>query len=349
MVTAGAVEEFIALALSLPLRLPMDDDILRIEELRAHYLDVQKTVKAVDGVDLSLRRGTTLTLTGESGCGKTTLGLAVLNLVPYPGRIISGRVLFDGRDLLSLGKEEMRRVRGRDISMIFQDPVSGLNPVLSIGEQVEEIITNHLSVSRKEARAMTLEALQRMGLAEPRRVAQQYPFHLSGGMCQRVMIAIATVLNPKVVIADEPTAALDVTIQAAILDELAALKRDRGVSIMLITHDLGVVAQMADEVAVMYAGRIVERGSAADVFRRPLHPYTWALLSTLPRLDGSKRPLPAIKGAPPDLAELSEECAFLPRCPKAVSVCRTGPAPPLKEIAPQHWAACFNLVYHQDD
>lgn len=327
----------------------MDDDLLRIEDLRAHYLDAQKTVKAVDGVDLSLRRGATLALTGESGCGKTTVGLAVLNLVPYPGRIISGRVLFDDRDLLSLGKEEMRRVRGHDISMIFQDPVSGLNPVLSIGEQVEEIITNHLSVSRKEARAMTLEALQRMGLSEPHRVAQQYPFHLSGGMCQRVMIAIATVLNPRVVIADEPTAALDVTIQAAILDELASLKRERGVSIMLITHDLGVVAQMADEVAVMYAGRIVESGSAAEVFRRPLHPYTWALLSTLPRLDGSTRPLPAIKGTPPDLAELPEECAFLPRCSKAMSACRTSPAPLLKEMAPRHQAACFNPVYHHDD
>jgi oligopeptide/dipeptide ABC transporter ATP-binding protein len=327
----------------------MDDALLCIEDLHAHYLDRDKTVKAVDGVSLSLCRGTTLALMGESGCGKTTVALAVLGLIPFPGRVIGGRVLFDGQDILRLGKEEMRRIRGRQISMIFQDPVSGLNPVLTIGEQVEEIIVSHLSVSKKEARAMSLDALQRMGLSEPQKIAGQYPFHLSGGMCQRAMIAIATVLNPSVVIADEPTASLDVTIQAAILNELDVLKRERHVAIMLITHDLGVVAQMADEVAVMYAGRIVESGSASDVYGRPLHPYTWALLSTRPRLDGSTRPLPAIKGTPPDLGELPDECAFLPRCRKALSACRTNPAPVLKELAPAHRAACFNPVYHHED
>jgi oligopeptide/dipeptide ABC transporter ATP-binding protein len=327
----------------------MDEAILHIEDLHAHYLDGEKTIKAVGGVSLSLRRGVTLALTGESGCGKTTVALAVLGLIPFPGRVVGGRVLFDGQDLLALGKEDMRQIRGRQISMIFQDPVSGLNPVLTVGEQVEEIIISHLSVSKKEARAMSLEALQRMGLSEPQKIAGQYPFHLSGGMCQRAMIAMATVLNPKVVIADEPTASLDVTIQAAILNELDALKRERDVAIMLITHDLGVVAQMADEVAVMYAGRIVERGSASDVYGRPLHPYTWALLSTRPRLDGSSRPLPAIKGTPPDLGELPDECAFLPRCRKALSACRTDPTPPLREMAPAHWAACFNPVYHHED
>ena len=325
----------------------MSEPILRVEGLRTHYLAKAATVKAVDGVSISLGRGRTLGLVGESGCGKTTVGLSILNLVPHPGRIVGGRVFFDSRELTAMPDHEMRQVRGRQISMIFQDPVSGLNPVLPIGLQVEEIVTNHLVVSKAEARKMTLDVLRQMGLPQPERLVAQYPFHLSGGMCQRVMIAIATVLNPRLIIADEPTSNLDVTVQAAILRELRRLQEDSGVSIILITHDFGVVAQMADDVAVMYAGRIVESGKTKDIFKRPRHPYTWGLLSTLPRLDSTQGPLPSIRGTPPDLSQLPEQCAFLPRCPKAVIACREEPAPPLEEVEPGHWAACFNPVHQE--
>jgi oligopeptide/dipeptide ABC transporter ATP-binding protein len=327
----------------------MDDVILRVEDLRTHYFDKERTVKAVDGVSFELRRGATLGVVGESGCGKSTVGLSVLGLVPYPGRVVSGSVFYDGREITAMGGDELRRLRGREISMIFQDPVAGLNPVLPIGLQVEETIINHLSISKREARRMTLDVLRQMGLPHPERLVQQYPFHLSGGMCQRVMIAIATVLNPRVIIADEPTSSLDVTIQAAILRELNRLKRENEVSIILITHDLGVVAQMADEVAVMYAGRVVESGKSGEIFRGSRHPYTWALLSALPRLDGSPGPLRSIKGSPPDLGELPPECAFLPRCHKAVSACRQEPWPALEELSPGHWAACFNPVYQDPE
>jgi peptide/nickel transport system ATP-binding protein/oligopeptide transport system ATP-binding protein len=323
----------------------MDDIILRAENLQTHYFDKNTVVRAVNGVSLSLRRGSTLGIMGESGCGKTTVALSILRLVPYPGRIVSGRIFFEDREITEMGAEELRRLRGREISMIFQDPVSGLNPTLSVGTQVEEIITNHLSVSKKEARRMTMEALKQMGLPHPDRLVEQYPFHLSGGMCQRVMIAIATVLNPQVIIADEPTGALDVTVQAAILEELERLKRNDGTSIMLISHDLGIVAQMADEVAVMYAGSIVESGSVEALFQRPRHPYTWALLSTRPRIDEPPGPLRTIRGVPPDLGALPAECPFLPRCQKAVNQCRQEPAPALKELSPGHRAACFSPVY----
>jgi oligopeptide/dipeptide ABC transporter ATP-binding protein len=322
----------------------MEDVILRADNLRAYYLERDAVVKAVDGVSFSLRRGSTLGIMGESGCGKTTVGLAVLRLIPHPGRIVGGGIFFEDREITRMSAEELRRLRGREISMIFQDPVSGLNPTLTVGTQVEEIITSHLSVPKKEARRMTVDALRHTGLPHPERLVEQYPFYLSGGMCQRVMIAIATVLNPQVIIADEPTAALDVTVQAAILEELERLKRDHGVATMLISHDMGIIAQMADEVAVMYAGRIVESGSVDDVFQRPRHPYTWALLSTRPRIDGPPAPLRTIRGAPPDLASLPDECPFLPRCPKAISRCRQEPAPALAELSPGHRAACFNPV-----
>jgi len=305
-------------------------------------------VKAVDGVALALPRGKTLAIVGESGCGKTTIALAALNMVPDAGSIESGRVLFDGADILSMGADEVRRIRGRRISMIFQDPVSGLNPVLSIGTQVEEMVRAHLDVPKKESRRIAREALVRQGLSEADRLMNAYPFQLSGGMCQRVMIAIATVLSPDVIIADEPTSALDVTVQAAILRELDELKERLGASILLITHDLGVVAQMADRVAVMYAGRIVEEAPAEELFARPAHPYTAALMAARPRLDGRvDERLQQIRGTPPDLAELTGECAFLPRCNKAVSACRTQPRPALSTTPrDQHVAACYNPMYY---
>ncbi|MDP3768638.1 MAG: ABC transporter ATP-binding protein, partial [Dehalococcoidia bacterium] len=269
----------------------MTDCILEVRDLSAHYVRRGKRVKAVDGVSFSLPRGGVLALVGESGCGKTTTALAMLGLLPDQGEVAGGEVRFAGRNLLALGRDELRRVRGRQISMIFEDPASGLNPVLSVGDQVEEMITAHSDVSKKEARRLVFESLRRVGLAQPEELVKRHPFQLSGGMSQRVMIALATALNPQVVIADEPTSALDVTVQAGILSELERLRSERGVSILLITHDLGVVAQMADHVVVMYAGRVAEQGATREVLRRPRHPYTWALLGTLPRLDGERRPL----------------------------------------------------------
>ena len=328
----------------------MSDAVLRVEGLTAHFFTPEGVVKAVNDVSFELPRGSTMAILGESGAGKTSLGLAVLKLLPHPGRLVAGRVFLEDVEISGLKDEEMRRLRGRDIAMIFQDPVSGLNPVLSIGVQVEEIITTHLTVPRREAKRRSLEVLSQMGLADPEQVAASYPFHLSGGMCQRVMIAIATALNPKVLIADEPTSALDVTVQAAILHELEELRRRHGTSILLITHDLGVVAQMAQRVAVMYAGSIIESGDSARVFQRPRHPYTWALLSSRPRLDRDhhRRPLPSIPGAPPNMMELGEECPFVPRCPKALTRCRQEPAPPLAPLAANHLAACYNPVQHED-
>ena len=327
----------------------LDEPILRIEGLSAQFDTPEGAVKAVKDVSLSLRRGTTLALTGESGAGKTSVGLALLNLLPYPGRITAGRVYLNETDILTLPPEEVRQLRGRDIAMVFQDPATGLNPVLSVGTQVEEIITAHLPVSKREARDRSLEVLAQIGLPNPKEVARSYPFHLSGGMAQRVMLAIATALNPKVLIADEPTSALDVTVQAAILDDLRQLQQRFGTSILLITHDLGVVARMADEMAVMYAGSVVEFGDTRAVFKRPRHPYTWALLGSRPRWDQDQiRPLPAIRGAAPNLAALPEECPYLPRCPKATNVCRTEPAPTLTELEPDQSAACYNPILHSN-
>lgn len=322
------------------------DELLRIENLRVTYRDRSRAVVAVDGVDLALRRGSTLALVGESGCGKTTVALSILNLVPKPGEIERGRVLFEGRDVLSLRGDDLRRVRGRHIAMIFQDPISGLNPLLSIGSQVEEIVRTHLDISKRESRVMTAEALRDQGLADAERMMESYPFQLSGGMCQRVMIAIATVLRPAVILADEPTSALDVTVQAGVLRELDDLKRNIGCAILLITHDLGVVAQMADDVAVMYAGRIVEQADATTLYSRPSHPYTAALLAARPRPDVVRGELTAIKGTPPDLGALTGECAFLPRCTKVVNQCRAEPWPGLHETAAGQMAACFNPMFY---
>ena len=326
----------------------MEAPLLEVRDLSVQYSDGAKRLKAVDRVSFALRRGSTLALVGESGCGKTTIALAMLGLLPDRGNLTGGEVRFEGRALSSLAVDELRMLRGREISMIFQDPVSGLNPVLSVGEQVEEIIRAHTAASKEEARRLGFQALRRAGLANPEELAKRYPYQLSGGMSQRVLIAIATVLNPKVIIADEPTSALDVTVQASILRELARLRDERGISIVLITHNFGIVAQMADEVVVMYAGRIAEQGATREVLRRPRHPYTWSLLATLPRIDRDRHPLEAIRGAPPDPAELPDECAFVPRCRKALSACRSQPSPALEEMTPGHLAACYNPVFHAD-
>jgi oligopeptide/dipeptide ABC transporter ATP-binding protein len=327
------------------------EPILRIEDLHVQYRDRDRVVNAVDGVDLTLRRGETLAVVGESGCGKTTLALSILNLLPSSGAITDGRIFYEDRNLLSMKADDLRRVRGGDISMIFQDPVNGLNPVLTIGAQVEEIVRTHQRVSKKEARAVMLDALTQQGLAEPERISKSYAFQLSGGMCQRIMIAIATILRPRIILADEPTSALDVTVQAAILREINVLKEQLDASIVLITHDLGVVARMADAVAIMYAGRIVEQASAPDIFDAPLHPYTAGLLAARPRVDRPEDPLTPIRGAPPEMTELHGECAFLPRCPKAVLACRTQPWPALGQVERQpadHLAACYNPMFQAE-
>ncbi len=322
----------------------MPETILEIENLRTYYHDRDIVLKAVDGISLKLERGEILGLVGESGCGKTTVGLSILNLVAHPGRIESGRVLFHGRDLLEKSKDEMREVRGRDISMIFQSPAEGLNPVLSVGAQVEEMLRVHRKVGGVNVHEETLELLARAGLPDPRRIANRYPFELSGGMAQRVMIAIATAMQPSVLIADEPTSALDTTVQAQILAELRRL-RDTGVSILLITHDLGVIAQMADRVLVMYAGRIAEHGSVDDIFYRKRHPYSVALMDSLPRIDDPIQKLRHVQGIPPNMTQLPDQCAFAPRCSKALNNCRLLDSPPLEEIEPGHFVACFNPVY----
>jgi peptide/nickel transport system ATP-binding protein/oligopeptide transport system ATP-binding protein len=327
----------------------MPKPILQIDDLRVEFPTPDGTVKAVNGVSLSLEPERTLVITGESGSGKSTVGLSALNLIPPPGRITSGRVLFHGHDVLALPAEELRRVRGREIAIVFQDASTGLNPVLSVGQQVEEIITTHQNVSRREARARTLEVLAQMGLPQPSEVVKRYPFQLSGGMAQRVMIAIATALNPEVLILDEPTSALDVTIQAAIIDDLQKLQQQFGTSIILITHDLGLVAQVANDVAVMYAGSVVEFADVHTLFARPRHPYTWSLLGSRPRLDRDDHgPLTVIRGTPPSLIDLPDECAFLPRCQKATSECRTSTMPPLDPIENKHLIACYNPIYQED-
>jgi oligopeptide/dipeptide ABC transporter ATP-binding protein len=324
----------------------MTRNVLEISGLCVNYYEQGRTVRAVDAVDVTVAEGSVTAVVGESGCGKTTLGLALLNLVPHPGRIDAGQVWLDGTDVLTLDGDRLRAVRGRQISMIFQDAVSGLNPVMPVGAQVQEIIETHLSVKKKEARRVAFDALARQGLEPVERIAASFPFQLSGGMCQRVMIAIATVLRPRLIIADEPTAALDVTVQASILRELDGLRHSLGVSIILITHDLGVVAQFADDVAVMYAGRIVERGTTSEVYARPRHPYTSGLLAARPRLDAPGGRLASIPGSPPDLGELTGECAFLPRCGKAVTACRVDAWPELRAVNGDHAAACYNPMYH---
>ncbi len=324
----------------------MTEPVLRVDDLSIRYKTRENTIHATDGVSFDLHRGQVLALVGESGCGKTTAAMAVLRLLPQEAEVTGGRVMFDGHDLLAMDDRVLRTIRGRRIATIFQDPIAGLNPVISVGDQVAETLQGHLGLPKKEARKHAVEILSSVGLSDPQRVAKSYPFQLSGGMCQRVMIGMATALDPEVIIADEPTSALDVTIQAQILYQLNELRRKKGTSILLITHDFGVVAQVADEVAVMYAGKMIETGTAEQMLSGPLHPYTHALLATLPRLDNVGRSLSAIPGSPPDLSQQAEHCPFIPRCSKVMNVCRQQPAPVLGmwEHA-THPVACYNPIW----
>jgi len=322
---------------------------LEVENLGTWFYTRQGIVKAVDGVDFKVSSGETLAIVGESGCGKSMTALSLMRLIPDPpGRIVSGSVKLGGRDLLLISEEEMRRVRGNDISMIFQEPMTSLNPVMTIGKQIAEALVLHRDMSRRQAFARAIEMLDLVRIPEPAQRAKEYPHQLSGGMRQRAMIAMALACNPKVLIADEPTTALDVTIQAQILDLILDLQKEFGAAVILITHDLGVVAETARRVIVMYAGRKVEEAEVGELFARPLHPYTVGLMASIPRLDlmrgEEKRPedrLAEIPGIVPPLFALPKGCAFAPRCPKADDLCRRE-RPTYDQKRPAHWAACWH-------
>jgi oligopeptide transport system ATP-binding protein len=318
----------------------MSTPLLEVRELRTTFRSEGRTIRAADGVSFTLQRGECLGLVGESGSGKTVVNLSLLRLIPSPpGRIDGGEVLFDGRDLLRASEAELRALRGHRIAMIFQDPMTSLNPYLRIGDQLTEVLRLHKGHRGGEARSRAAYLLSQVGIADGAQRLDEHPHPLSGGLRQRVMIAMALACEPELLLADEPTTALDVTIQAQILELLQRLRRERGMAMILVTHALGVVASIADRIAVMYAGRIVELGSARDVLKRPAHPYTRALLGSLPRVD---RPglLHAIRGAPPDLAALGAGCAFRPRCDLAVERCAE--APPLAPVGEGvHRAACW--------
>ena len=314
--------------------------LLEVRDLRVAFRSEEGLVRAVDGVSLSVAPGEVVGIVGESGSGKTVSMLAVMRLIRDPNAVIEGHVFHRGRDLLQLSQNEIRSVRGREIAMVFQDPMTSLTPVYTVGWQIAEQLRAHERLSKKQARARTVELLAEVGIPNPERRADDFPHQFSGGMRQRVMIAMALSCNPSLLIADEPTTALDVTIQAQILELMKRLQRDHGSSILLITHDMGAVADIAERVVVMYAGRIVEEGPRAAVFRDPQHPYTWGLLGSIPRVDRPRvRRLVAIPGAPPSPLELWEGCPFEPRCPHRFDRCSTRPE--LRErVAPGRKDAC---------
>ena len=318
----------------------MPNTVLTVDTLQTHFHTDSGTARAVDGVSFTLNAGETFGLVGESGCGKSVTSLSIMRLVPYPGRIEGGHIFFDNRDLLALSDLEMRDVRGNEIAMIFQEPMTSLNPVYTCGFQVDEAVRRHQGLSQKEARDKTVEMLHLVGLPDPEQRADEYPHQLSGGQRQRVMIAMALSCDPKVLIADEPTTALDVTIQAQILDLLRDLQRQLGMAVLLITHDLGVIAEVADRVAVMYAGKIVEMGPADAIFHHPMHPYTRGLLASVPRLDVARDRLKTIPGQVPEATRFASGCRFADRCESADAICRES-IPQLQPVAGDHQTACW--------
>ncbi len=300
----------------------MAEVLLKVEDLATHFPTDSGEVRAVDGIDLEVRAGETLGIVGESGCGKSVTALSIMRLITKPGYLARGRIEFQGRDLATLSDAEMRDVRGNEIAMIFQEPMTSLNPVYTVGDQIAESICLHLNKTRSEAREMTIELFRRVGIPLPEKRVDEFPHQLSGGMRQRVMIAMALACNPKLLIADEPTTALDVTIQAQILDLMRRLRQEFGMSIIIITHDLGVVAEMADRVAVMYAGNIVETTDVRSLFAHPEHPYTEGLLQSIPRLNQDRSRLHVIPGTVPNMLELPTGCRFQNRCPYVRPACR---------------------------
>jgi len=326
-------------------------NILEVKNLNTHFFTRAGTIKAADDVSFDIERGSTLALVGESGSGKSVTSLSIMRLVPPPGKITTGEIIFNGRDLLRLSEDEMRRLRGREIAMIFQDPMTSLNPVYTVGDQIAESIELHEHVSRKQAWASAVEMMTRVQIPYARRRAGDYPHQLSGGMRQRVMIAMALSCKPKLLIADEPTTALDVTIQAEILDLLRSLRDDFELAMLLITHDLGVVAETADRVAVMYAGRIVEEAPVRQIFSNPRHPYTEGLLRSVPSLTKQgikRRRLETIEGSVPNLLHLPQGCKFAPRCAYVIDEC-TAADVPLLQVDHERRARCIRRDVVGDD
>jgi oligopeptide/dipeptide ABC transporter ATP-binding protein len=315
--------------------------LLEVRNLRTLFSTEEGEFPAVDGVSFSIEPGRTLGIVGESGCGKSVTALSIMGLVPQPpGRVAAGEIIFEGQDLLKLSAGQMRELRGDRLAMIFQEPMSALNPAFTIGEQIAEVLLRHRKINKNEARARAIDMLGRVRIPSPERRYHDYPHRLSGGMRQRAMIAMALACEPRLLICDEPTTALDVTIQAQILDLMRTLREETGTAIVLITHDLGVIAELADEVAVMYAGRIVERAPVARLFAEPQHPYTIGLLGSIPKLHLQQTRLAAIEGQVPDPLALPQGCKFRPRCPFAVERCREED-PVLSRIANTHEAACW--------
>jgi oligopeptide transport system ATP-binding protein len=316
--------------------------LLQVRDLRTHFFTDEGVVKAVDGVSYDLEEGETLGLVGESGCGKSVSALSLLRLIPSPpGKIVGGEVIFEGQDLLKMDEDEIRHIRGNRIAMVFQEPMTSLNPVLTIGRQLTEGLELHLKMDRNAARRRAIELLEMVGIPEAATRLNDYPHQFSGGMRQRVMIAMALSCNPKLLLADEPTTALDVTIQAQILEIMARLSRELGTAVIIITHNLGVVARYADRVNVMYAGKIVETATARKLYADPRHPYTVGLLRSVPRLDQVRKDkLEPIEGVPPDLINMPKGCSFYPRCAYRIDKCREE-APPLLQMDTNHYAACW--------
>ncbi|WP_151734398.1 ABC transporter ATP-binding protein ['Paenibacillus yunnanensis' Narsing Rao et al. 2020] len=316
-------------------------ELLQVSGLCTEFTTAAGNIRAVDGVSLSVRKGETLGIVGESGCGKSITSLSIMQLLPKRiGRVAAGEIRFEGRNMLDMPEKEVRSIRGNRIAMIFQEPMTSLNPVFKIGRQISESARYHLKLSQKEADARAVDMLRKVGIPRPEKIAEQYAHQLSGGMRQRVMIAMAMVCNPRLLIADEPTTALDVTIQAQILDLMRELQEKEGMSILMITHDLGVVAEMCDRVVIMYAGQVVEEAEVHELFSRPLHPYTRGLLASLPQLAEDQDRLASIPGQVPNPAQMPAGCRFAPRCPAAVERCRTE-RPELLETEPGHTCRCL--------
>jgi len=326
----------------------LSEPLLAVKDLSVQFWTARGTVYAVNGVSFDVRPGETLGIVGESGCGKSVTSLALLGILPRAGRVVGGEALFEGRDLVQMSDGELRRIRGREIAMIFQDPMTSLNPVLTIGRQIREALETHFGMERQAADARTADLLDQVGIPSPDMRLKDYPHQFSGGMRQRAMIAMALACEPKLLIADEPTTALDVTIQAQILDLLRKLVAERDAALILITHDLGVVAGMAERVNVMYGGMFMETGTAEQLFERPRHPYTLGLLQSVPRLDAArKRRLQPIEGQPPNMLRPLSMCPFAPRCRYEVPESRQE-VPPLRELEPGHFVACFNPVPEEE-
>ncbi|GIO07767.1 dipeptide/oligopeptide/nickel ABC transporter ATP-binding protein [Brevibacillus reuszeri] len=323
----------------------MKPTLLEIKGLKTYFQTDEGVVPAVDGVDITVYEGETVGIVGESGCGKSVTSLTTMRLTP--GKVVDGSITFQGRDLLALSDEEIRKVRGNEMAMIFQEPMTSLNPVFTIGQQIGEAVEIHMQYNKQQARQRTIEMLKLVGIPRAEQIVDEYPHQLSGGMRQRVMIAMAMSCNPKLLIADEPTTALDVTIQAQILDLMRELKEKHNTAIMMITHDLGVVAEMCDRVVVMYAGKVVEEADVVTLFTNPKHPYTQGLMKSIPRLDGTEQRLYSIKGSVPIPGSLRKGCTFAPRCEYATDICREG-VPELIKVEEGHSCRCWLYEAKED-